>query len=316
MVNRQTKAFHEEVVRIGGKLGLRAEREASISRGDATYAPRLDILWTRPLSVGQRKAIEGVRARLPMRGDAIPIAAWEVEGSDVSTRGMQADLANMRVSGAPFGFLAVRGDTKDNLYERACRLTRTQRHYFGDQAVVPLDTRWLSELALLPLSSRVTSQPGVPANGDGGEGTWARSVRDDLRKRGEAAGFDVIESFSASFPARMELTQSKIDLGWTLPMPEGLSELVKDIGRRQKGRLSDDLILSERYASVVVVAFEIENDSGKHGHGGILNLASHGMAGVFVAGSMATFKAAEAAHETYRETLPLSRVTINDEYMK
>jgi len=53
---------------------------------------------------------------------------------------MQADLANIRVSGAACGFLALRSDSKDNLYARARRMSRTQRHYFGAHDILVLDT--------------------------------------------------------------------------------------------------------------------------------------------------------------------------------
>ena len=315
-MDAETNTFHEHVVDIGRELGLRVQREASLSSGGTAYAPRLDILWMQPLSPAQLRAIEKVRASLPIRGDAIPLAAWEVEGSDASTKGMQADLANMRVSGAPFGFLAVRGGTKDNLYERACRLTRTQRHYFGEQAVVPLDTSWLRSLAQLTLSSRVVPRPGKIVKGGGGEGTWAEGVRVKLRALGEQAGFDVRDSFRAALPHHMGLTKSEIDMVWTLPMPDGLRALIEAIGEHEPDLVKDGLAIPERYGSVVVVAFEIENDSKKHGHGGLLNLASHGMAGVFVAGNKASHDGALAAHQTYRNVLPLSRVTIHEGFAK
>jgi hypothetical protein len=307
-----TNASHDHVMDIGKSLGLHSEREASLSRGGTAYAPRLDILWTRRLSPAQLKALEAVQAKPPMRGDALPLAAWEVEGSDASTKGMQADLANMRVFGAPFGFLAVRGGTENNLYERACRLTRTQRHHFGDQAVVPLDTRWLSELAQITLSPRITSQPVKTVKGGGGEGKWAPRVRAALREQGEQAGFEVVDSFKAPLLNRM--TRSEIDVAWTLPMPVGLRVLAEAVAKRDPDLVKDELLVAERYDRVVVVAFEIENDSSKHGHGGLLNLASHGMAGVFIAGTKEARDAAKAARHTYRHSLPLSRVTVNGEF--
>jgi len=48
----------------------------------------------------------------------------------------------------------------------------------------------------------------------------------------------------------------------------------------------------------------------------LLNLASHAMSGVFVAGNPMAAEAAEAAEMTYRDVFPLSRVTINTDYMK
>jgi hypothetical protein len=319
-VRRDTDTLHEHVVRVGKCLGFQSTREASVRVGSGDgvgYAPRLDILWTQRLSSAQLGAIQRVGARVPVRGEAdLPVAAWEVEGSDASTKGMQADIANMRVCGAPFGFLAVNGSTKDNLYKRACHLARTQRHYFGDQSIVPIDTNWLSHLGELTLSSEIPPRKVRMARGGGGECERTSVVRRELQNIGERAGFCVSASFVSAVTANMAPTRSQIDLVWTLPMPKGLREFVAGIREFNVDLAVQGLIVPERYDQIVVVAFEIENDSKKHGYGGLLNLASHGMAGVFVAGNAPAFAAARAAHATYGGTFPLSRVSICEEFVQ
>jgi len=69
------------------------------------------------------------------------------------------------------------------------------------------------------------------------------------------------------------------------------------------------LVLAQT-TSIPVVAFEIENDAGKHGFGCLLNLASHAMSGLFVPGNPATAAAAEAALRTYSQHYPLSSVSV------
>ena len=310
-----TDALHEYVVEIGRRLGFQSKREAVLSSA-AGYAPRLDVLWTLSLSTAQLEAIRSVGALVTVRGNSLPIAAWEVEGSDASTKGMQADLANMRASGAPFGFLAVNGSTRDNLYKRAHQLTRTQRHYFGDQVAVPLDSNWLADLAKLPLSSAASANSVRNVKGGGGEGHAAGHIRNELRSVGERVGFSVSDSFTSPCPASLAPTRSQIDLAWTLPMPVGLRAFLMQVGEHDPDLLANNLVCPERYDHIVVVAFEIENDSKKHGYGGLLNLASHGMAGVFIAGNMGASVAAKAAHETYRSMLPLSRVSIHDGFLR
>ena len=100
---------------------------------------------------------------------------------------------------------------------------------------------------------------------------------------------------------KSDLTASKIDLVWALPLPEGLANLVGDIRKRGKLPSVEDCVW------LPVVGFEIENAPSKHGHGGLLNLASHTMCGVFIPGSAAAEAAAIAAKETYMRAFPYRR---------
>ena len=95
-------------------MGFDAIREWSVPSVEPEYAPRIDVLWSRRLSDLQVRALEEMGAS-PPHGASLPVAAWEIEGSDASTEGMGADLASLRVTRAPFGFLAARSGTKDNL---------------------------------------------------------------------------------------------------------------------------------------------------------------------------------------------------------
>ncbi len=319
-MRRETDQMHDAVERIGRAMGFATKREVSISPGADCegYAPRLDVAWFRALTLPQRNALKQVGARPPVIAGSLIVAGWEVEGSDVSTRGTQANLANIRVSGAAYGFVALRGGTENNLHERARKAARTQRHYFGAQDAIVLDARWLEKLAgrswapdpVSPASANGKSTPTT----DGGEGDWA-DARRKLRNLGEAAGFDVTESYRSRLARDRNLTTSKIDMVWSLPMPRGLYQLAAHITDLAKDRF-DEPLLPERFDHAAVVAFELENGSAKHAHGALLNLASHAMSGVFVAGNPMAAEAAEAAEMTYRDVFPLSRVTINTDYMK
>jgi hypothetical protein len=322
-MRQETDKMHGAVERIGRAMGFATKREVSISPGAKYegYAPRLDVAWFRALTVAQRSALEQVGARPPVIAGSLIVAGWEVEGSDVSTRGTQANLANIRVSGAAYGFVALRGGTENNLHERARKAARTQRHYFGAQNAIVLDARWLEKLAARSWSPEPASpadvgqKRGVAAHAtDGGEGDWA-DARRRLRNLGEAAGFDVTESYRSRLARDRNLTTSKIDMVWSLPIPRGLYQLAAHVTDLAKDRF-DEPLLPGRFDHAAVVAFELENDSAKHAHGALLNLASHAMSGVFVAGNRVAAEAAEAAMMTYREVFPLSRVTVNKDYVK
>jgi hypothetical protein len=310
-VRDETYAHHQRVAVLGEAMGFDVVREWSPPSIEREYAPRIDVLWGRSLSRAQLLALEEMGMDVPA-GASLPIAAWEIEGSDASTKGMGADLANLRVTRAPFGFLAARGDTKNNLYERALCIAKTQRHYFGCQAAVPLDANWIPDLAQLSVSKELLPLSIKQARGGGGEASWADGVRAALRQRGTKAGFGVADSFRSLLPSDAGFTRHEIDLVWTLPMPKGLRQFINAIGERDDRLLEERLIIAERYEHVVVAAFEIENSAGKHGFGGLLTLASHGVAGVFVAGDAPAAKKASAALATYRRFMGLSNVTVFD----
>ncbi|XXT25166.1 hypothetical protein WME94_26895 [Sorangium sp. So ce429] len=294
---------------IGRRLGFDAATEVSFEV-DTGYAPRLDVLWSSRLTPGQRAALRAVGAAPPLSREKLPVGAWEVEGSDASTKSMQADLANMRVFGAYLNFLAVRADTPDNLFTRAVRLAATQAHYFGDRRGLVLDLSWIAELAGLEFTNTsLLPAPSRKTEGSGGTGTWAKVVTVELTRRAIDAGFLAIPEFQAP-RLDADLTQSKIDLVWALPLPAGFAAFVQEIRRRCGLPASADCLL------LPVVGFEIENASSKHGHGGLLNLASHAMSGVFVPGTVTAAYAAEAAKATYARAYPLASVTIHKEFMR
>jgi hypothetical protein len=224
---------------------------------------------------------------------------------------MQANLANMRVFGAFLSFLAVRGGTRDNLYKRAVDLERTQAHHFGQRRALVLDCEWIEELARVSLSKAKSAPLEKKISGSGGTGARAKEITQELTRRGTAAGFRVLPEYQRSrSPATP--TQSKIDLVWALPLPAGLATFVNEVAKRSSQPFEPD----RAYDEVPVVAFEIENSASKHGHGGLLNLASHAMCGVFVAGTTQAAAAAKEAKKTYSLAFPLERVTIHEEVMK
>jgi len=316
-VNKETDAQHVAAERIGRQLGFETCREASISTKGAismpqSYQPRLDVLWSQRLTDEQRTALkEAGDPPLRLHEGALPIAAWEIEGSDVSTKGMQADLANIRTSGARFGFLAAKGGTKDNLFKRAVSLLGAQEFYAGTGRAIPLDARWLEKLALATFDSEHHTLTPKKSRGSGGEGDRANAIRTHLRKLGEGAGFVVQEDYGSGITKteRGPLTASRIDQVWLLPLPKGFATLLEQIQARDKALGPLVALVLAQTTSIPVVAFEIENDAGKHGFGCLLNLASHAMSGLFVPGNPATAAAAEAALRTYAQHYPLSSVS-------
>ena len=113
-MNPHTKRIHDNAETLGKLLGFRAEQEVSTSllslRLDGAYHPRIDLLWSLPLSVSQRRAIAwalGIDDAATKRIKHLPVVGLEIEGTQPSTKTLEADIANLAALGAPLGLLVV-----------------------------------------------------------------------------------------------------------------------------------------------------------------------------------------------------------------
>ena len=219
-MRKDTKDIHDLLKKMGSRLGLDSATEVSFELGaeSQAYAPRLDALWSLRLTSAQVDALNAIGAHPPLHRGMLPIAAWEVEGSDASTKGMQADLANMRVFGAYLSFLAVRGDT--DLFDWAVRLTTTQSHYFGHRRSHAVDLDWIPELADLKLSSSLPAlPPPTISQGSGGTSDWAKGQVEDSEqaRRGGGVQGDPRVSGAKGGQIRPHRQQDRSGMGSTTP---------------------------------------------------------------------------------------------------
>jgi hypothetical protein len=60
-----THQVHARIVEIGEALGFRAKREVTL-KVQQGYGPRLDVLWSLPLTRAQLAATCALEARLPL----------------------------------------------------------------------------------------------------------------------------------------------------------------------------------------------------------------------------------------------------------
>lgn len=311
-MNQATRDLQDELVELGRCLGLHAEREVSLEGGVEQYRPRLDALWSLPLSKAQHDAIKKLGARVPLVEGRVPVAAWEIEGVDASTKGMQADLANARVAGAWLAGLIVH----DDLGKRALSLRHAQSLLFGTRPSIVRSIARYKALLKPVRASSANAATGATASsakesGFGGSSDNTKSLSRVLAALGEKAGFKPVFEASA-LPHPSIKTKSRVDLVWTLPVPPSFVAWCE----RSFAEEEDAEFQFRARDTLPLLGFELENSSAKHGHGGLLNLASHVMAGVFVAGTKGTERAARAAKETYASYYPLRHVTVNGDYAK
>lgn len=347
-MNQQTKRIHDNAETLGKLLGFRAEREVSTSllslRLDDAYHPRIDLLWSLPLSVEQRRAIAwalGVDDAATERIKHLPVVGLEIEGTQPSTKTLEADIANLAALGAPLGLLVVSESGEPGIYRRAARAIRTTRRAFGDIAVLPVEASWLDEFEsknwptrklLPPKSSRK-----APAGGETRK--WSHASRTVLRRKGEEAGFVVAEDWipptlKATFEQRAQLgelthttdprdgkrspmrkaadylIQCKIDSAWLLPLPQRLRTFLEKLDSLDPCNREHGLGFAELWSHIPVVAFELESGQGKHAGGALLNLAAYSVTGVLGTETHSAETALKRTLRTYQLALGLRNVFV------
>jgi len=119
-----TKSFHERLSELGPRLGLKSEREVSGSllslRLDRAYQPRVDLMWSLPLSSAQVGALSHVLGE-PISVSSLPLVGIEVEGTTPSTKTLASDVANIAALGTRLGLLVVSEQGEPGIYRRAHR---------------------------------------------------------------------------------------------------------------------------------------------------------------------------------------------------
>lgn len=203
---------------LGEGLGLKAFREVSpgVPR---SYAPRTDLVWCSPEL--QSEAV-GALDRLAERAGVtsvlvkgrFPVVGFEVEGTDPTSKTMEADFANLQVMGYPIGALVVdnapaRSAAREaaprnlgDIHRRACRLRRTAALWSGPRALAVVDASRLPTV-----TPRLPSPPAASAlcrpSNLGGSRDDSTRVRDELVRRGESLGFLVTCDAEPELPKRV-----------------------------------------------------------------------------------------------------------------
>jgi len=344
-----TQAIHQQVVALGERLGFIATREVSNSvlslRLDGAYIPRVDVLWSIPLTTAQAKAVAAVTGEPAERLQHLPIVGIEIEGTTPTTKTMAADVANIAALGTRLGLLVVSELGEKGIYRRAARAIRTIRRSFGDLAVVPVDASWFDDLANRKWSSAKTKTPlraertKAPAGGE--TLPWSSATRDHLRDLGRQAGLVVAEPYTPEVlsvaydeecarrseplhhlrdPLTRErsvmkkagdfLTACEVDLAWLLPLPAGLREFLNYLGEIDPDLREHGVLYPELHDHVALAGFELESSSGKHAAGGLLNLAAYCVIGIGVSPSAQSGKELEQILRRYRPTLGLRNVRV------
>ena len=206
---------------LGRRIGFEPTFEVSHSplalRLDDAYTPRVDVMWSLPITDTQSAALGKVLKTEPSAFSHLPIVGIEVEGTTPTTKTLASDVANIAALGTKLGFLMVSEASEAGIYRRAARAVRTLRRAFGDLQVIPMDASWLDDLnkgAWSSDPSEITEPPyKAPAGGETLD--WSSAIRDRLRKLGKDAGFIVAEPHCQKTPWDLEsqLVDPRQELG-------------------------------------------------------------------------------------------------------
>lgn len=343
-----TKEIHLRLIDLGRQLGFESTTEVSNSvlslQIDGAYKPRLDVMWSLPLTPAQGAALTHVLGATTTITH-LPLVGIEVEGTTPSTKTLASNVANIAALGTKLGLLVVSEAGEKNIYRRATRAVRTLRRAFGDVAVVPLDASWLDALAARSWTTALsTPVPPAMRGAAGGESlAWSARTRTSLRLLGESAGFIVVEPYTPQAlqvlfneeerlggrrlrhtidPIQYEiaritrpdhyLTACKLDLAWLLPVPRSLGEFLHTVVSYDPCARDHGFIYPELYDHVAVAVFELESSNGKHAAGALLNLAAHSAIGIAVTPSGKLAQELEQVLSRYRPTLGLRNVFVRE----
>lgn len=141
----------------------------------------------------------------------------------------------MKTIGVPYGFLIVDDSKGDrDLYRRAIRVVRTFNMLYGNSNYGVLDWSQLDRLTSISRKKhKINTRDDVDKRkkGRGGEGSWAREIRNLLVSAGKAAGFGIKEDWTPPFLEDDYKRKQKVWL--TLNTPND------DTAKRFFGRLVD-----------------------------------------------------------------------------
>jgi hypothetical protein len=343
-----TSEIHNRARALGESLGFTVTTEVSDSLlrlrlGEEAYRPRVDLLWSIPLSKRAGAAIAWALERDQVDVTHLPVVGIEVEATKPTTKTWVADATNLAALGVPLGLLIGSVHGEHDSYRRAARAIRSVRRSFGDLHLMPLEAAWLGPLIERPWPVGLSSIPAPKVTAPTGGETlaWSKATRARLRALGEQAGFTVAEDYippvlAATFDQIVRrranplchtydplgptvktmtkaadlFTESKLDLAWLMPLPLGLSAMLEEVLRLDPYLREHTMMFPELWSHLPVVAFELESHSGKHAAGGLVNLSVYGILGVAVAPNQRIGNEISAALRTYQPTLGLRNVYV------
>lgn len=342
-----TKRLHDKFATLGQNLGLVTEYEVSTSllslRLDKGYSPRIDVLWSLPLDKFKQNAIAEVTKLDIALLTHLPVVGIEVENSDPSTKTIMADVANLRILGTPLGLIVVSTGNYTDLYRRAARAIRTLRFNFGNTCIIPFEASWLDDFSKRKWNKTPGSdrEPTTKIARGGESHEWTSETRQWLKDLGTKAGFIVADPYDLEIPKdrfRLEkarrkqvlkemwnpitremreikkgeqyMTGSQIDLAWLLPLPPQLQDFVKNLSEKDPTLVEHDVVFPDALKWLPAVGFELEASRGKHGAGGLLNLAAYCSIGVCLTPDSETARRLVAAKHTYSAALGLKNIYV------
>ena len=193
------------VEKIGKKLDFitcfEIAGNAANIKFDHEYTPEVDAAWILDLSNNLKMKhlnfiTDNVDELSKEDFTKLPLVGFEIEASDVTSKGQLCNAANLFVQHYHFGFLIVDENVgSKDLYRRAAKILRTFRYQYGHKDYFPLSKGQLKLLlnqkwSQLPYVMRKSTK--LPSNkGTGGETKSTANIREKLTELGQKAGFEV-----------------------------------------------------------------------------------------------------------------------------
>ena len=194
-----TLALKQALADIGEQLGFEVESEDKDTNA-LGYQTETDLVWyhriTDDYEIGPFfELLDGVVEPF----DRIPIAGFEIEGSDPTSKDQISNVVNLGQRHIPFKFIVVdqAGSPEGNTYRRLVNIIHSMNAWFGHQQVLPLDASHLPALkaavedATMEPRTRASRLAGAPKRqGVGGE---SKATKEQYRAIAEAVSATTLE---------------------------------------------------------------------------------------------------------------------------
>ena len=194
-----TLALKQALADIGEHLGFEVESEDKDTNA-LGYRTETDLVWYHRIvdhyDIGPFFDLLGGVIE-PF--ERIPIAGFEIEGSDPTSKDQISNIVNLGQRHIPFKFIVVdqAGSPEGNTYRRLVNIIHSMNVWFGHQQVLPIDASHLPALkgaigdATIETGARPSRRAGAPKReGRGGEG---KATKKQYRSIAEAVASTTLE---------------------------------------------------------------------------------------------------------------------------
>ncbi len=296
MPKESTLANINELYELGKRLGFICEKEYSpASKGG--FSPIFDLVWFMELKSAQISSLQkylGAQYGRFFPENRLPIALFELEGGDPTSKNQMGNLVNMSAQPALFRFLITSKEITADMQRRALRIGQSYSLLAGQHNCIVVD---ISEIPFdfKPLSFAKPSQNAESSKnrGAGGEKKETQTARQQIFSELSGSGWDLREDWESELMKNFGKKQfyvPKVDLCAGFSLPNSLCSFLYALSQTVDVATLDSCAFLKMLHKAApaqplwqpILAVEIESSDNKHTEGGIFNMSHLAYCGLLI----------------------------------